>query len=202
MWVNAVAPGGLDAPYDPTAEEGDRAEIDDQVKRWEEWQGYAKARGFPMTTYRHVIEFMVELRLIDRREEGTCVSWTIVSPLPDVEEVLPLTPERRQHEALVRWREQFSEISEVIDSWIGQFQLPSAESLVIETSIQDLAAELGLDPEDARHGLAVLLDDDIRCDPDPETAIADATLKITVNWKLFEEWRMPYRATPPKNLDR
>jgi hypothetical protein len=196
MWVNAVAPRGLDEPYDPTAEEGDQDEIGEQVKRWQEWQGYAKARGFPMTTYRHVIEFMIELRLIERRDDGIHVSWTIVSPLPNVDEILPLTPERRKQVALIRWRAQFSEIAETISSWLGQFKRPDAESLELETSIGALANELRLDPEDARHGLAVLLDEDIRCDPDPETAAIDEALRIAVDWKLFEEWRTQYRATP------
>jgi Family of unknown function (DUF6042) len=195
-WVDIVAPDGLDQPYDPTTEEGDQAEIDEQVKRWGEWQGYAKVRGLPMTTYRHVIEFMVELRLIERREDGMDISWTIVSPLPNVDEILPLPPERREYESLMRWRARFSAVSEAICSWIGQLKLPDAESLEIATSIQALAEELSLDPEDARHGLAVLLDDDIRCDPNPETAAIDTPLQIAVDWKLFEDFRTPYRAVP------
>jgi len=195
-WVEALAPQGLDEQYDPTAEEGDQDEIEEQLTRWEEWQGYAKARGFPMSTCRDVIEFMLELRLIERRDDGLGVSWTIVSPLPNVDDVLPLSPRRRELESLMRWRASFHEAEQAIANWIRQFKVPNAKSSEIEISVQTLANELSLNPEDARHGLAVLLADDIRCDLDPETVAVDAPLRLTVDWQLFEDWRTVYRATP------
>lgn len=201
-WVGIVAPNGLDEPYDPTSEEGDRDEIDKELKLWEEWQTYAKARGCPMTTCRHVIEFMVELRLIERRDDGSRVSWIIVSPLPNVDEILPLPPERREYESLMRWREGFEQAAETITDWIRQFRVPGAKGIEIEISIQALADELSLDPEDARHGLTVLLNEDIRCDRDPEIAAIDLPLRITVDWELFEVLRTVYRAaSPARDLD-
>ncbi len=47
-----------------------------------------------------------------------------------------------------------------------------------------------------RHGLSILLAEDIRCDVDPETAASDDLLRIHIDWKLFEEWRTVYRIRP------
>jgi hypothetical protein len=199
-WVNIVALTGLDAPYDPTRDptvgEVDKAEIRDEVVRWEEWQLYAKERGQPMTTCRHVIEFMLALELIERRETGMGVIWMIVSPLPNVEEVLNLTPERLEQEAITRWRISFGGIADSIVDWMAGLSPRGAEIYEFTTSIQALAEQMHLDPEDARHGLTVLLDEDVTCDVDPEIAAADAPLRIRVDWKLLEEIRAIYRITP------
>jgi hypothetical protein len=199
-WVDLVAFTGLDAPYDPdrdpVAEECDQEEKRAEAQRWEEWQGYAKERDLPMTTCRHVIEFMLELGLIERRESALGTLWMIVSPLPDVESVLNLSPERREEEAITRWRIRFNGVGETIADWMAGLSTPNAETDEFTTSINAVAEQLSMDPEDARHGLAVLLDDDVSCDVDPETAAADAPLRIRVNWPLFEELRAMYRLAP------
>lgn len=198
-WVDIVAPDGLEEPYDPMVEEAEpdeRDEREEELKRWEEWQGYARARGHPMTTYRHVIEFMLELGLIERRDDGGRVSWMIVSPLPEVDQVLALPPARQEEVSLMRWNQRFGEVAQTITDWIAQRRVPGAKSLEIGLSIQALAEQLSLDPEDVRHGLAILIDEDIRCDVDPETAAIDAPLRITVDWQLFEDWRTLYQVAP------
>lgn len=192
-WFGFVAPNGVDAPCDPVSGEGDR---DEELQCWKEWQGYAMARGRPMTTFRHVFESMVELGLIERREDQMGVSWVAVSLVPYVDEVLPLTAESRERVANMRWRLSFSEVGNAILDWIRTLRVPSAANLEIAISIEALAAELNLDPEDARHGLAVLIDEDIQCDVDPESAKIDAPLKLVIDWKLFEEWRTIYGLTP------
>lgn len=197
LWVGVVAPNGLDEPCDPTPRECDQDRVEAELKLWEEWQTYAMARDRPMTTCRHIVEFLIELNVIERREDESGVSWTVVSPLPNVEEVLPLPPERREHESKIRWQESFAQASRTITDWIDQHRVPGADMAEIEISLQNLADQAGLDPEDARHGLAILLDEDIRCDRDPETVAIELPLRIAIDWKLFEEWRTVYGATPP-----
>lgn len=199
-WVAVLAPTGLDEPYDPTCDpglEGDQEEEERELERWEDLQRYARERNLPMTTSRHVIAFMLELNLIERQETDAGVIWLIVSPLPNVEEVLNLSPRRREEESKVRWRIAFEEIAQSIAGWIGEFRAPGAKSGVFTTSIQAVAKELRLDVEDARHGLTVLLDEDIQCDVDPETAAVDASLRLTVDWELFEALHTVYRAAGP-----
>jgi hypothetical protein len=74
---------------------------------------------------------------------------------------------------------------------------PAVAESEIETSLQAISADLGLDLEDARHGLAISLDEDIRCDVDPETAASDEVLRLRIDWKLFEDLRTAYRASRP-----
>lgn len=196
-WIEALAPTGLDEPYDPARDPWlEELSREGQEERWQELQRYARERGLPMTTSRHVIEFMLELGLIERREIEDGVAWVIVSPLPNVEDVLNLSPERLETEAMVRWRASFADIAQGIAAWIGKLRTPGAKSHEFTTSIQAVAEALHLDPEDARHGLAVLLNEDIRCDADPETAALDAPLRLTIDWKLFEDFRTVYRAAP------
>jgi hypothetical protein len=194
FWVSQVAPRGLDEPYDPSGEKEWTDDLKNEEALWEEWQGYAESRDRPLTTCRDVIEFMVELELIERVEEGAGdVTWRVASHLPHVEDVLPLSAERREIESRIRWRESFREASQAITTWLAQQRPLTAARSEIQTSIQAIATELGLDPEDVRHGLAILLNEDIQCDVDPETAASDQLLRIRIDWKLFEEWRTVYR---------
>lgn len=197
-WVQFLAPDGLDQPYHPDTDPFEENGFDeDEPRRWEEWQGYAKARGLPMTTYRHIFEFMLELGLIERREDPSGVIWLNASPLQQVDEVLPLPPERQARLAKRRWRERFIEKEHQIIDWMRQLRAPDAESFEFETSIKDLAEQVGLDSEDTRHALALLLAEDIQCDVDPETAALDAPLRITIDWQLFEEWRTLFTTVIP-----
>lgn len=196
-WVRLLAPDSLDQPYHPDTDPfEDNGFGEDEPRRWEEWQGYAKARGLPMTTYRHIFEFMLELGLIERREDPSGVIWLNASPLKQVDEVLTLPPERQARLAERRWRERFIEKQRQIIDWLQQLRTPDAESFEFETSIEALAEQVGLDSEDTRHALALLLNEDVQCDVDPETAAADAPLRITIDWQLFEDFRTAYRATP------
>ena len=198
-WVRLLAPGGLDQPYDPSADPypEDGASNLDEPARWEEWQSYAKARGLPMATYRHIFEFMLELGLIERREDADGVFWLNGSSLPQVDEVLQLPPDRQARLAERRWRERFYEQKHQITDWMRGLRTPDAERLEFQISIQALAERVGLDPEDARHALALLVDEDIECDVDPETTAMDAPLRITIDWQLFEELRTLYTAVIP-----
>lgn len=197
-WVGVLAPGGLDQAYRPGADPySEDTAFDDEPQRWEEWQDYARARGLPMETYRHIFEFMLELGLIERREDAGGVIWLNASPLQQVDEVLPLPPERQALLAENRWRERFREQGQQIIDWMRQPRTPEAESFEFEVSIKALAEQLGLDPEDTRHALALLPGEDIQCDVDPETAPIDAPLRITIDWPLFEELRTLYTAAIP-----
>lgn len=197
-WLSIVAPDGVDVPYDPVTEEGDPDDIEEYRKRWEEWQGYAAARGRPMETLRDIIEFMLELELIERREGEMGITWELPEQLPYAEDVVPLSQERLEHEAKLRWEATFREAAHTITAWLTEKRAPGAAHGEIETSLNALAAELGLDVDDARHGLATLINEDIRCDSDLETVAADATLRLTIDWVLFEEWRTVYRFVPPE----
>lgn len=197
FWVSQVAPRGLDRQYDPSDEKDWTGDLENEEALWREWQGYAENRDRPLTSCRDVIEFMVELGLIEKVGEGAGdVRWSVVNPLPNVEDVLPLSAERREIESRIRWREGFREASRAITSWFAQQRPPAVPKSEIKTSIQAIAKDLGLDPEDARHGLAILLEEDIRCDVDPETARSDEPLRIRIDWQLFEEWRTVYRIRP------
>lgn len=194
-WVSMVAPRGLDEPYDPAEEEGWTDDVGAEKVLWEEWQGYAADRSRRLRSCRDIIEFMVELDVIEKLDDGI---WRIVTPLSNVEDVLPLSPERREREAQIRWRLSFRKATTEITSWLAEQWVSGEEQSEIAISIEAMAAETGLDPEDTRHGLALLLDDDIRCDADPETAGSDQLLRITVNWSHFEEGQTVYRASPPE----
>lgn len=194
FWVSQVAPRGLDEPYDPSYEKGWVDDLENEEALWDEWQGYAENRDRPLTNCRHVIEFMIELGLIERVEEGVDgVMWRVSSDLPHVEDVLSLNAKRQEIESQFRWRDSFREASQMVTEWLAQRRAPAVAKSEIETSIQVIATDLGLDPEDVRHGLAILLDEDIQCDLDPETAESDETLRIRIDWKLFKEWRTVYR---------
>ncbi|HEU5063933.1 MAG TPA: DUF6042 family protein [Solirubrobacterales bacterium] len=195
FWVSQVAPRGLDEPYDPAEEKDWVDDLADEEALWEEWQGYAKSHERPLRSCRDVIEFMIELGLLERGSGD--VRWRAVSPLPHVEDVLPLNAERKEIESQIRWRQSFHEVNEAITAWLAQRRPPGAAESEIETSIQAIAADLGYDPEDVRHGLAILFDEDIRCDVDPETAASEAPLRIRIDWELFVEWRTVYRVARP-----
>ena len=195
FWVSQVAPRGLDEPYDPADEEGWVEDLDDEKALWEEWLGYAEERGRPLTSCRDVIEFMVELELLERVEAEDGI-WRVVSPLRHVEDVLPLSSERQAIESQIRWREGFREASQTITDWLREKRPPVQAKSEIETSIEAIAKEVGLDPEDARHGLAILLNEDVRCSVDPETARSDELLRLRIDWELFEEWRTVYSIRP------
>lgn len=187
----------LDEPYDVAAEEGEPELIEIYSRRWEQWKGYAAARGRPMESQKDAIEFMLELELIERREDEEGVYWTLPDRLPFPEEILPLSRELQEELAMMRWRLSFKEAQDAITSWLSEKRVPGAATGQIKTSLKALAAETGLDLEDARHGLSTLINEDIRCDADPETVAADSHFKITIDWQLFEELRTVYRAASP-----
>lgn len=196
FWVSQVAPHGLDEPYKPADEREWTDDLPNEEALWGEWQGYATNRDRRLTSCRDLIEFMVELGLIEEgNHDGV---WRAVSPLQHVEDVLPLNAERKEIESQVRWRQSFAAASDAVDTWIAQKRPPGIAESEIETSLQAISADLGLDLEDARHGLAISLDEDIRCDVDPETVASDQLLRLRIDWKLFEDLRTPYRASRPQ----
>lgn len=199
FWVSQVAPRGLDEPYDPSDERGWTEDLDNEEALWREWRGYAEDRDRPLRSCRDVIEFMIELGLIERVEQGIGdVRWQTATPLPHVEDVLPLSAERKEIESQFRWRQSFSRTVDAITVWIAERRTSAVTKSEIETSIQAIAADLGCDPEDVRHALVILLDKDVRCDVDPETAASNEPLRLRVDWKLFEEWRGMYFVSRPE----
>lgn len=200
FWVSQVAPRGLDEPYDPSDENEWTEDLENEEALWREWRGYAEDRDRPLRSCRDVIEFMIELGLIERFEEGVGdVRWRVANPLPHIEDVLPLSVERKEIESQFRWRQSFSGAVDAITVWIAERRSSAVAKSEFETSIQAIAADLELDPEDVRHALAILLNEDVRCDVDPETAASDAPLSLRVDWKLFEEWRGMYFVARPED---
>lgn len=199
IWTKAVAPSGLDQPYDPDVEDLEPEESERFRKSWEEWQRYAAERGRRMETGRDVIEFMLELGLLKTHVEEGDVVWTLPDRLPFPEELLQLSSELQDELSEMRWRASFREAATVITSWISEQRIPGATMGEIEVSLQTLAAEVGLDLDDARRGVVTLIADDIRCDQDPEVADSDAVLKLTIGWALFDDWRTAYRSVAPEN---
>ncbi|HEX5375969.1 MAG TPA: DUF6042 family protein [Solirubrobacterales bacterium] len=191
--------GGLDAPYDPQQEEEDQGEDSTWGTRWEHWCGFAAERGRPMVTCRHVIEFMAEIGMLERRVDGDTIYWSPPSQVPLVEDVLPLSGERREEEARLRWRDAFQEANNAITRWLVEQRTEEELVLEVETSISDLAVELDLDLENARHGLACAVTEasDMWATPDPETALLTASIRITVDWQRFDAERISVRLSLP-----
>jgi hypothetical protein len=81
FWISQVAPHGLDEPYKPSDEQEWTDELPNEEALWEEWQGYAANRDRRLTSCRDLIEFMVELGLID---EDLRTPYRASSPNRDV----------------------------------------------------------------------------------------------------------------------
>lgn len=195
FWVTVVATDGLDAPYNPASDVETPQELERCLNHWQEWQGYAAGRGRSMSSYRDVIEFLMELGIIERLEGAGEVRWRVSEELPYAEDVLPLTAERIQELLELRWRESFREAARAIVGWLGEKRVAGATHGEVITSIRSLAEELKLDPEDARHGLTVVVtgEGDITASCDPERAEETDAFVIKIDWKLFEIGRTPYR---------
>jgi hypothetical protein len=186
-----AADGSLDAPYDPSVIVSEPDERYVWIPRWERWQRYAAERGRVMLSCRHIIEFMTELGVFERREHEGVVRWFIPAVLPLVEDVLELTAEQRAFESERRWHEQFSHAHSAIIRWLC-LQRTVDPFLRVETSIASLAATLDLDLEDTRHGLGLIANSaaDIGLGRDPERAQLDDTFTITVDWRCLENERL------------
>jgi Family of unknown function (DUF6042) len=191
--------GDLDAPYDSAQEEEEQDEDSPWGTRWEEWCGFASERGRPMVTYRHIIEFMVDIGMLERRVDGDAVYWQTPSQVPLVEDVLPLSAERREQEARLRWRDAFQPAATAITRWLVEQRVEDELVLDVQTSISDLAAELDLDLENARHGLACAVTEasDMWATPDPEAALLTAPIRVTVDWQRFDAERIAMRLNLP-----
>lgn len=195
FWISAVAPNGLDAPYDPASDAEIPEELVRHLSHWREWQGYAATRGRPMANYRDVIEFLLELGIIERLEDLDGVRWRVCDDVPFAEDVLPLTVERQQSISELRWRESFREVAQAIVGWLREKRITGIEHAEVSTSIRALAEDLKLDPEDARHGLTVVVTEgggDITASCDPERVEEADPLSLKIDWELFEIGRTTY----------
>lgn len=191
---------GLDTPLGEAAiTEGEDDEDSTWRMKWTEWQGYATALGRPMETYRHVIEFMAEIGLLERHTEDGAVWWRPTTPCPLAEDALPLSDEEKRVQSRLRWQDAFRHAESRILNWLVD-QRGDALDLRVETSLARLAESLDLDLDDTRHGLACVVEGavDISANPEPESVGVDDLLLIVVDWQRFDEDRISIQLVTPE----
>jgi hypothetical protein len=192
-----VARGLLDRDLDVPFQPHRRTElIDDDVlwaRRWRTFKAYADRHGLPMCTPRDAIHYLHAIGLLERVDDaggGGQVFWRCVAPVPLAEDLIELCDEDRRREARLRWLHAFEEAENAITSWILG-RRTGAPVFTLQVSLAALAAELDLDEEEARHGLANALSDatDFTCTPHPELANAAEILTLVVDWPKFAMYR-------------
>ena len=148
-------------------------------------RGAAQQGTGPIETNRDVLELMSRIGLITRTEDGGMVEWRLGSvPLP--EDVLDLTPEEREEEDRIRWANVYERSAQRIVQLFVDEELPG-----IETSLASLGERLGLDPEDARHSIANLLEEgDFATSVPVDRVDPQQPFRLTVDWEKFNEQRI------------
>lgn len=108
------------------------------------------------------------------------------APLPA--ETLPLAPEEASTQDDLRWRH----IHEQTAQSIIRLFLPDEQTTDrLDTTLVDLGSLLGCDPEDARAGIQLLLEEgDFTSNPLPETASWTQRLSLRVDWAAFATTRI------------
>lgn len=196
--LDVAAFGGLDAPYDPAAH-GDADDVEQTwARRWTAFAEQAAARGLPMHTPRHAIEFMRVIGLVEREERDGEIYWQPVVPVPLAEDVLHLDEEERERQAGMRWHHAFQRANYRITAWLVD-QRSEAPATEVVLTLAELAGRTELDVDEARHGLAGAMAEagDITVTPHPEVAEPDQPLKIVVDWSRFDAERIAISFGPP-----
>lgn len=168
------------------------AELEEGTRNLEEvWRQAADDRGLPLDTVDDLIDVMAAIGLLELSAAG-CVQ--VVNPLPLVEDALPLDEEQRQREVDRRWRARYERTAECIIARFGEVyrrtgQLPDGwqqtdTALTWTTTLMAASADLVVDPDDLRHGLALLLEDgELTIDvPDIRTVDRDQAFCLTIQW--------------------
>jgi Family of unknown function (DUF6042) len=190
------AAGSFDAPVWLAEEDEEREHPDDLEQREllarskDRLRRAAAAADMPeVVTNRDLLELMRRLGLVSRLEEEGLVRWRPVSPLPLPDERIPMLPEEESEEDAIRWHGLHAGNSYRV---IAKFR--DEELTTLETSIADLAADLGLDSESMRHAVEALLQNgDFTATADPARITAEEQFSINVDWERFAESRIAIR---------
>ena len=152
-----------------------------------------------METYRHVIEFMAEVGLLERRVENGAVWWGPTTPCPLAEDALPLSDVEKRIQSRLRWQDAFRQAEGRILNWLVD-QRDNDLELKVTIALKDLAEALDLDLDDTRHGVASAVEGaaDISAIPDPESVGVDDPLVIVVDWQRFDEDRIAVQLMTPE----
>jgi Family of unknown function (DUF6042) len=188
--------GGLDAPVWLSEEDEEHERPDDLeqrellVRSKDRLRRAAAAADMPeVVTNRDLLELMRRLGLVSRLEEEGGIRWRPVSPLPLPDERIHMLPEEESEEDAIRWRALHASNSYRV---IAKFK--DEELTTLQTSIADLAADLGLDTESTRYAVEVLLQNgDFTATADPARVTAEEQFSITVDWERFAESRIAIR---------
>jgi hypothetical protein len=189
--------GGLDVRFRP---DGRMERAEDEAlwtARWRRFRAFALARGLPMDTPRDAIALLRAIGLAERVERDDGVFWRSAAPVPLAEDVLELTAQEREREARLRWLHAFAAAEQRITTWLAgrrDAAAPKTTTSTIRTTLQRLAAQLGLDVDDARFGLANLAAEagDVACEPHPEDALPGQAIAIVVDWRIFAVQRAAF----------
>lgn len=184
--------GGFEAEIAATAlAEADEAHDEEQLelerRRIERLQRIANELGLPaLNDNRDLLELMRWMGLVARTEVEGVVAWSPVEPLPLPEDCFTLDPDERAEDDTIRWRGLHYKASQrIIREFVG------SERTTVRGSLDSLAQRLDLDPEGARHGILVLLDDgDFTASADVERVASDHPFDLTVDWGKFNETRI------------
>jgi hypothetical protein len=115
------------------------------------------------------------------------------APLPA--ETLPLASEEASAQDDLRWRHIHEQTAQSI---IGLFQPDKQTTDQLTTTLVDLGSRLGCDPEDARAGIQLLLEEgDFTSSVPPETAAPSQPLTLRVDWAAFNTTRISIRFGDP-----
>lgn len=162
------------------------------------WGQAAADHGLPLDTVDDLIGVFESIGAFDIDAYGYV---QVVNPLPLVEDALPLDPDEAEREAHRRWQDlheptaqtilrRFVQVRDESDGAVGWDV--SDGQLSWHTTLTAAGSRLGLDVDDVRHGIAVLLDggDFIVDVDDIETVTADTAFTLTVDWQRFSESRI------------
>ena len=143
---------------------------------------------------------MAAIGLLVRDTSGGQVHWRPPAQVPLAEDVLPFTDDQRKAEARLRWRDAFGPAANAVTRWLVEQRVPDEKVLTAATTISDIATELDLDLDDARHGFACAISEahDMWATPDPENALLTDEIRVTVDWQRFDAERISVQLNIPE----
>jgi hypothetical protein len=141
----------------------------------------------PVQTAADTADYLVAAGILCRVGKDDTVLLIPVWPVPLPEERLPLTAEERRAEATQRW----TDLHERTADRIIELFAPDDERLpALRTSVDLLARQLDIEPEDVRQALLVLLAaDDFSADADIARLGDDGDFVLTVDWDIHDRTR-------------
>lgn len=185
----------LDAEFGgPGGEPSSAAEVRaveaaEREKQLASMERYLAAKGLPAE---HTIGALLDLLIAcDVVLVGTSGTLTLNANAPLPAETLPLDPEEAAVQDDLRWRHIHEQTAQSI---IRLFQPDDQTIDDLTTTLNELGAQLDCDPEDARIGIQLLLEEgDFTTDVPAETAKLDQRLTLHVDWAAFNATRMSIR---------